>query len=160
MTSSICKGNHSVTSVTGWKTDRVLIFTSSGPKCKNVWTLKKSITVICMHRWIAMANGCLSRPVVLTQHRLWSARLSHHGHLYAQMDSDGKWLPKQACRSNPTSSLKCETFDSAMPNGQGCLHFVCRVFWPGISWRFVLVGWGGVPIPHSQNNLPQMYRIP
>ena len=106
MTSSICKGNHSVTNVTRWETDRVLMFTSSGSKCKKMF---ESTTVICMHRWIAMAKGCLSRPVVLTQHRIWSARLLI--------------LPCQMVR--------------------GCLHFVCRVFWPGISWRFVLVGWGG-----------------
>ena len=65
-------------------------------------------TVICMHRWIAMAKGRLSRPVVLTQHRIWSAKLSIR--------------PCQIVR--------------------GCLHFVCRVFWPGISWRFVLGAWG------------------
>ena len=29
-----------------------------------------------MHRCITMAKGCLSRPIVLTQHRIWSARLS------------------------------------------------------------------------------------
>ena len=76
------------------------------------------------------------------------------------MDSDGKGLPKQTCRSNPTSYLKCETFDSAMPNGQRMFAFCL----PGVLTGDIMevcfggVGWGGgvgVPISHhSQNNLP------
>ena len=65
------------------------------------------------------------------------------------MDSDGKGLPKQACRSNPTSYLKCDTFDSAMPNGQGMFAFCL----PGILTGDVMeVCFGGVgsqyPIPN------------
>ena len=76
------------------------------------------------------------------------------------MDSDGKGPPKQACLSNPTSYLKCETFDSAMPNSQGMFAFCL----PGVLTGDIMeVCFGGVGVPishHSQNNLPQISRIP
>ena len=67
------------------------------------------------------------------------------------MVSDGKGPPKQACRSNPTSYLKCETFDSALPNSQGMFAFclpgvltgdIMEVCFGGMGW-----GRGGPNIP-------------
>ena len=60
------------------------------------------------------------------------------------MDSDGKGLSKWACRSNQTSYLKCETFDSAMPNGQGMFAFCLPGVLAGDNMEVCFRGGGGL----------------
>ena len=60
-------------------------------------------------------------------------------------------LSRPVVQDNPTSYLKCETFDSAMPNSQGMFAFCL----PGVLTGDIMeVCFGGVGLGRGGPNIP------